>query len=415
MTTEQIPAIISLIDGDGPGPRDVLVVEQATLPMLLLRDVSVVLRDVREPISVLQRFLLQAALDAGVLNLHEAQQASSVPLFALRRLAWEFARAGLFTTVEQSDCFAPNNELCRRSLAMDRVELEKPGRLHFVFLPESDELVALVVDDHTRKFVTELQNCEPDAGYPTPTLEGVACGEFLQQRMGRGEISGLPADFLRFDTASLTPAGPSSETASPLPSAIPAFRVGFTALSDKEALRCRLRLLAIRKSPEVDLSAARVLLSRVMEHVGATRSPAESIPSLRAQGFPAGVRSELVFESPVRAKVPLEAWAAQQVASRGWLTRSTVLRVQYPSLAITLRASLAFTAADTEADRLFAIDEAAQELLRLPSTPTSKALATAVDRVGRGAETSHVVDRLWQGGEYACIHAIRVQEDLYHA
>lgn len=415
MNTEQTAAIISLIDGDEPGPRDVLVVEEATLPMLLLRDVSVVLRDVREPISVLQRFLLQAALDAGVLDLHEAQQASSVPLFALRRLAWEFARAGLFTTVEQSGCFTPNDDLCRRSLAMDRVELEKPGKLHFVFLPESDELIALSADDHTRKFVIELQNCKPDAGYPTPTLEGVACGDFLQQRLSRGEVSGLPADFLRFDTALFTLNGPSSEVVCPLPSAIPAFRVGFTALSDKERVRCRLRLLAIRKSPEVDLSAAHILLSKAMEHVGATRSPAEGIPSLRAQGFPAGVRAELVFESPVRANIPLEGWAAQQVASHGWLTRSSVLRVQYPSLAMTTRASLAFTAADTEADRLFAIDEAAQDLLRMPSTPSSKALAVAVDRVGRGAEASHVVDRLWQGGEYACIHAIRVQEDLFHA
>ncbi len=68
MSTEHTPPIVSLIDGDGPGPRDALVVEEVLLPMLLIPAVPVVLRDVREPISILQRFLLQAAVDVGVLE-----------------------------------------------------------------------------------------------------------------------------------------------------------------------------------------------------------------------------------------------------------------------------------------------------------------------------------------------------------
>ena len=147
-----MPLIVTLLNEDGPGPRDVLVVEETVLPMLLMPDVPVVLRDVREPISILQRFLLQAAVDAGWLDLREAHQATAIPIVALRRVAGEFARAGLFVADEQPDRFSARDELCRRSLAADRVELEKPGRLHFLYLPESEEVVALHMDGQTRKF-----------------------------------------------------------------------------------------------------------------------------------------------------------------------------------------------------------------------------------------------------------------------
>ncbi|MGE0302421.1 MAG: hypothetical protein AB7Q91_06845 [Phycisphaerales bacterium] len=415
MTTLQTPPHITVVDGNGPGPRDVLVVEEVLLPMLLLPDVSVVLRDVREPISVLQRFLLQAAVDAGVLDLAEAQQASSIPLFALRRTAWAFARAGLFMTHNRPDCFAPNVELCRRSLEMNRVELEKSGKVHLVYLPESDEVLALPVNEHTRKFMAALQSDTPDAGYPMPALEGVACAEFLQQRLDRGEIQGLPSDFLRFVMVSSAPVGHSGESLRPLPAASPAFRVGFVVVSDNDSLHCRLRRLGARRPPEVDFSAAYRLLANTMQHAESAHVFAESVAALRAQGFPAGCPSELVFENPVQASIALEGWVAERVASHGWLTRSYTLRVQHPDLAMTTSATLAFTSADTDADRLFAVDEAARELLRQPAAATPKSLAAAVESVGRAAEAKHVIDRLWDGAEYACVHAIRVQEDLFHA
>ena len=413
MSTEDTPPIVTLIEGDGPGPRDALVVEEALLPMLLIPAVPVVLRDVREPISMLQRFLLQAAVDVGVLDLREAQQATSVPLFALRRIAWEFARSGLFTAHDQPGRFTPNDELCRRSLAMDRVELEKPGVLHFLFLPETDELIALDLDAPAKRFVADLQTCTPDAGFPTSHLEGVACEQFLVGRLANGAIGGLPSDFLRFGTTPQAPAEATGTIVRPLPSSIPAFRVGFTALSEEGELRCRLRLLVNRRAPEVDVSSARSLVSTTMEHAAAARATSDSIPSLRAEGVPAGVQLSLDFESPVRARLSLEGWVAAQVASRGWLTRSYTLRVQHPSWALTTRATLAFAAGDEASQRLFAVDSAAQEVLHLPA-PTPGALAAAVDRAGRGCESGQVIDRLWESAEFACIHAIRVHEDLFH-
>lgn len=413
MSTEHTPPIVSLIDGDGPGPRDALVVEEVLLPMLLIPAVPVVLRDVREPISILQRFLLQAAVDVGVLDLREAQQATAVPLFALRRIAWEFACSGLFTADDQPGRFTPNDELCRRSLAMDRVELEKPGVLHFLFLPETDELIALDMDAAAKKFVAELQTSTPDAGFPTPHLEGIACEQFLVGRLADGAIGGLPSDFLRFGTTPPTPAEGAETIVCPLPSSAPAFRVRFTALSEKQEFRCPLRLLVNRRSPEVDVSSARVLVSTTMEHTAAARVTSDGIPSLRAEGVPAGANAMLNFESPVRARMLLEGWVAAQVASRGWLTRSYTLRVQHPSRALTTRATLTFAAGDETAERLFAVDSAAQEVLHI-SAPTPRHLAMAVDRAGRGCESKQVVDRLWESAEFACIHAIRVQEDLFH-
>lgn len=414
MNTEAPRPVISLIEGDAPGQHETLVVEEATLPMLLLRDLPAVLRDVREPISTLQRFLLQAAVEASLLDLHDAQQASSVPLFALRRIAWEFARAGLFVADQRPGCFVPNDELCRRSLEMNRVELEKPGRLSLVFLPESDEVFALDTDDRARKFVVDLQNCTPDAGFPTPALEGMPLAEFLQRRLSDAAISGLPADFLRFELAPPTPMGQHAEPACPLPASIPAFRVGFTVVSHQDRLRCRLKLLAIRKPAEPDISAAHRLLSTTMAHA-AVRLPTASVPSLQALGMPRNAPGELVFESPVRAVIPLDRRAAEQVSAHDWLTRRHTLRVQHPQLALTTRAALSFTAADAEADRLFAIDEVARAMTALRSPPSPQSLRDEIERVGRDVEPVDVVDRLWQCREFACVHAIRFQEDLVHA
>lgn len=410
-----MPPIVTLLNEDGPGPRDVLVVEETVLPMLLMPDVPVVLRDVREPISILQRFLLQAAVDAGPLDLREAHQATAIPIVALRRVAGEFARAGLFVADEQPDRFSARDELCRRSLAADRVELEKPGRLHFLFLPESDEVVALHMDGQTRKFVTALQACVPEAGFPTPSLEGRGLAEFLQSHLDHSAVGGLPSDFIRTEQPGIEPAPLSDGVVSPMPKAVPVFRVAFTVTAEKDRTRCRLKLLAPRKPVDVDLSAAQGMAAIATERATVSSLPTSSVPALTDLGMPHGSGAELHFESPVRATVPLDSWNAQQVAAQVWLTQKHPVRVHQPSLAMTTRAAVSFLSADEGADRLFAVDEAAQALLTAATPPTPKTLEEAVTRTGRDVHRNDVTDRLWRCRQYACVHAIRVQEDLFHA
>ena len=152
-----------------------------------------------------------------------------------------------------------------------------------------------------------------------------------------------------------------------------------------------------------------------MSHTAAIQMSTSNVPSLETLGVPRTASRDLVFESPVRAVVPLDRWAAEQVSSHDWLTRRHTLRVQHPQLALTTRAALSFTAADAEADRLFAIDEVARAMVALRTSPSPQSLHAEVVRVGRGAEPAAVVDRLWQCGEFACVHTIRAQEDLTHA
>lgn len=414
MSTTTMHPIVSLLSEGGPGPRDILVVEETLLPMLLLPDVPVVLRDVREPISILQRFLLQAAVDARMLDLHDAQQATSIPLYALRRLACEFAQSGLFTRDIAADRFMPNDDLCRRALATNRVELEKPGRLHLLFLPESSELVALQRDDTVRKFVSTLHACTPDAGYPTPGLEGRELHEFLQSHIERSAVTGLPPEFIRIEPPATAATIPSDKTGSPMPASVPAFRVSFTVTTGDKHPRCRLRLLAARKANEVELSAATKTIATTVHRATLSTLPTASIPALAHLGMPRDAQAELVFESPVRANVPLDAWSAKQVSAMTWLTRPHPVRVQQPELSLTTRASVSFFASDEVADRLFAIDEATLAVLSAPNAPTPQSLRAAVERSGRGVQDVDVRERLWQRREYARVHSIRAHEDLFH-
>ncbi len=414
MSTTTMHPIVSLLSECGPGPRDILVVEETLLPMLLLPDVPVVLRDVREPISILQRFLLQAAVDARMLDLHDAQQATSIPLYALRTLSCEFAQSGLFTRESVTDRFTPNDDLCGRALATNRVELEKPSRLHLLFLPESNELVALQRDDTVRKFVNTLQACTPDAGYPTPGLEGRGFYEFLQSHIERSAVAGLPSDFIRIEPLATAPTIPGDTTGSTMPASVPAFRVSFTVTTGDTHPRCRLRLLAARKANEIDLSAATTTIATTAQRATLSTLPTASLPALANLGMPRDAQGELVFESPVRATVPLDAWSARLVSAMTWLTRPHPVRVQQPELSLTTRASMSFLASDEVADRLFAIDEATLAVLNAPTAPTPQSLRAAVERSGRGVRDGDVTERLWQRREFAHVHSIRAHEDLFH-
>lgn len=415
MSTPSIQPIVSLLSEDRPGPHDVLVADEALLPMLLLPDVPVVLRDVREPISILQRFLLQAAVDGLTLNLHEAQQATSIPIFALRRLSREFAQSGVFVAEETPDQFTANHDLCRRALATDRVELEKSGRMHFLFLPESNDLIALSNDDPTRRFVAALQTCVPDAGYPTTGVEGRGLGEFLQSRLDCSTIAGLRSDFLRIEQADTALMSSDGGTGQPMPASTPAFRVAFTVTNETGHARCRLMLTSPRRPAPIEVSNAKGMIAMMTERGIVSPLPSGSVPMLDEIGLPHAARTELVFESPVRATVSLDGWSAREVSARGWLTNQYVVRVQQAALALTTRAQMCFIAADEHAHRLFAIDEAAQLLLSAKTPPSPQSLRDAVTHVGRGVCDADVTERLWLRREFASVHSIRVQEDLFHA
>jgi len=414
MSTPSVQPIVSLLSEDRPGPHDVLVADEALLPMLLFPDVAVVLRDVRDPISILQRFLLQAAVDGRTLNLHEAQQATSIPIFALRRLSREFAQSGVFVSQETPDQFTPNDELCRRALATDRVELEKSGRMHFLFLPESNDLIALSNDEAIRRFVAALQTCVPDAGYPTTGVEGRGLGEFLQSRQDCSTITGLPSDFLRIEHAGTVLNSSEGGTRQPMPASAPAFRVAFTVTTEKGHARCRLKLLSPRRPAPIELSNAKGMIAMMTERGIVSRLPIGSVPMLVEIGVPQAARTELVFGSPVGATVSLDAWSAREVSAHGWLTHQYVVRVQQAALALTTRAQMCFVAADEDAHRLFAIDEAAQSLLRLKTPPSTQSLRDAAKHAGRGVCDADVTERLWLRREFASVHSIRAQEDLFH-
>jgi hypothetical protein len=281
----------------------------------------------------------------------------------------------------------------------------------FLYLPSSDDLIAFPAGaGHPRPPL--LQKARPAEQYPLAReLAGSSRSALLRARIGAGTVAGLPSDIV--DVA--------DDAADPtLPATCPAFRCrGHVKGSDKDA---RLVLDVLdrdgRRTDGWTLSGAIEQAAQWAE------------VSLRAQvagqdwETSAGHVS-VIQEGPAAWIYVLDAAAADTAARRGirlsepaGLEIHDGIRREDDRVVVAVEAR--FVPADDSAARVFAVHHAVRTLVdQDPASLTTHALpaATAAASAAHGLTddpltSEEVKQRLWDGGHYRHVYALRAAEDF---
>lgn len=408
------PTSVTLDDRGMPLADRTLVIDKLLIPLLLVPDVPVVLRDIREPLSTFQTFLLRAAAEHELLSLDDLFDASRIPLAALRQLCEQFREAGLFTRSETLvETYTVNVEQCRDTLEKGRLELRKPGSLHLVYLPQTDELIAYRADV-LEGFVREFRFYQDSAGFPVPNMSGRNIGQFIRQRIVEGGLLNRPDELIELSESEMAAPAAASALPHPFPASIPAFVVGAEAVRgpDRHELQLRFEPQGNRKRAfALDVSSAARLWETLRDLTTHPLEPKAAAPLAAALGLKVGHGLTINLRGPVHATSVLGSREAERVAAQRWLTDPLPIRISRPSAGLVSRARLELQPGDPTAERLFDIDRATRRVLADNGQVTRRQVA----ELGyQGVGYDDVLERLWKRREIGCGQSLRSQEDLLY-
>ncbi len=414
----------------------VLVVSDALLALMTWRDVSVV-REVRQELTRLERFLLETALALGKIDAATFDEIVSLPRGVLAGGMSRLVGGGAARLA--GDEFYVDAEVAARFLANEVVIREVPSCADFALLPRSGDLFAVESSGSTSWLrELELARLAPVANAPVPReLWGQRRHAYLARRMRDGSVGGLPTDVLRASAPEIDPpltAVRGDQTVCPAFRCTAEVRRGgdgellVDATLHGESMRRRGR------SPEaddadgaatvaLDLSDATQLVESWLRLPAvAFEDPATLRDAWRCIG-PAVIRRERPVDvrrggGPGLWEFPLRGDTARAIAGEGRaLTQPVGLTVGGEEAVVTLACT--FTPADDEARALFARDIAAASLLGSDEPAADLENACRAARAGLPAvapalSASALRERIWELKWYRLAYALRETEDFVH-
>lgn len=208
-----------------------VVVREALLPMLLWPSVPVEL-EVHQRLTVIDRFVAEAALMMAPVFAADIAEVTGVPEDAVDRIAGRLVGLGLL--VPAGAGFAPA-ATAAAVLARPTVPERRETRLTFLYLPQGDDLIAYQ-DGPRRVEPPRLHRMTPEAvsRLPLGAAERSLAG-FLRERIAGGRVLGLPDGVVDvIDEEQTTPL------------ACPVYRCGGTVVTTDAEVELRLRPVAQR-------------------------------------------------------------------------------------------------------------------------------------------------------------------------
>ncbi|MGW4799953.1 hypothetical protein ACWEPC_46800 [Nonomuraea sp. NPDC004297] len=374
---------------------------EVLLPMLLWPSVPVV-RRIEEALTIVDRFVLEAALTLAPVRATDVEEITGIPADAVVRVAGRLA--GLNLIVGDGLDYHANGDQAREALRSLSVPEYKTAYVTFLYLPQGDDLIAFSRAAGGRE-PPLLQRVAPVSAAPLPDeLAGAVRAEVLDTRIAEGRVSNLPDDV-----------------------------VGAVALDQPieefaHAYRCRGHVKGDTADPLLVLEAVGGASGRTVQCVipGAIGT-AERWAAITAQAAVAGNgwcdgggTVEVLAPGPGRPwRYTLDARAAEAaMREKVPLEREAELLIREEDCELGVRAT--FEPADREAAVVFARQQVCRSIARVPPhkmgrLPVHDAVlsATAAYGLPNGLLTEeNVREDLWAQGFYRHIYALRAPEDF---
>jgi hypothetical protein len=387
-----------------------VVITEALLPIFDWIDVPVV-RAVEQKLSAVERFLIEAALRLGDLDVEDIEELTGLPEEATRRIAGHLCEISVLAAGDGR--YVANEEVAQATLTRESLIELRPGVLTFLVLPRSGDALAF---EHKqgRTAPPQISRLVPGASAPVPdTYRDASRTVMLRTLIEARQVADLPEDVVE-----ITEPGDDE----PVPDVCPTFRY---------AGRLQLRAGQVRASGHIygerSEDKVRLDLSRADRLVDYWLSQAELLHL--ADTFEAVCRE--IGCSPADAKARRAGashWAfqvnstgARDLTTRGVrLCRPGGLELLSPDRTTKIEVVASFEPADAGAAITFAVDAAADMLEELPPdslTPPdlgqAVATACATYQVEPGSVTEHEVrTRLWTRGHQYLVYKLRADEDF---
>jgi hypothetical protein len=387
-----------------------VVITEALLPIFDWIDVPVV-RAVEHKLSAVERFLIEAALRLGDLDVEDIEELTGLPEEATRRISGHLCEISVLAA--QYGRYVANEEAAVATLTRESLVELRPDVLTFVVLPRSGDAIAF---EHKqgRTAPPQISRLDPVASAPVPgTYRDATRTAMLRALAEARRVADLPEDVTEI-------AAPAAEE--PVPDICPVYRY---------AGRLRLRAGQVRATGyiygERGEERVRLDLSRAGHLIDYWLNQAELL--YLTETFEAVCREIGCSPADAKARRAGASHWAFQVNSTGArdLTRRGVrlcrpggLEILSPDGPTKIEVAASFEPADAEAAISFAADAAADLLEELPPdslTPADlgQAVVTACEahQVQAGPETEHEVrTRLWARGHQYLVYKLRAGEDF---
>jgi hypothetical protein len=387
-----------------PVPRGAqVVVSDAVLPMLLWPAVPVI-RLVYEDLTVIDRFIVEAALQVAPIRAEDIEEVTGIPRDAITRIAGRLTGMGLLRT--EGPDYHPVEASARPALERRAVPEHRQVSLTFLYLPYTDDLVAFVPGPR-RPDPPHLHKAKKvDLAPLLPEIAGLSRTALLRDRIQAGRIAGLPADMDIVDVVG-------GATEDPLPDWCPAYR-------------CRGHVRSRGDTPMlvldvIDTDGKRALKCTVPAagQAGAWMALAEQAGAVGEVWQAQGGQVVADQRGPMKWSYLLDGTAAEAATCDGIaLSRPAALMIQDDTNEVVVDAH--FAPADERATRVFALDHAVRAIIetdpaKLKPDAVSTAVAEAKSSHGVSDDALTVADlmqRLWADHHYRHIYAMRTARDF---
>jgi hypothetical protein len=397
-----------------PTPPDVadeplVVITEALLPIFNWMDV-VVVREVEQQLSAVERFLIETALALGDLDVEDIEELTGLPEEATRRIAGHLCEISVLNA--EAGRYTANEDTAWATLAREKIIELREDVLTFLVLPRSGEALAF---EHKQggDGPPQVHRLEPVANAPVPSAYHDATqAAVLRTLLGAAQVGGLPQGVTGM-------AEPQDDT--PVPDVCPAYRYAGRLRMRSGKVTARGHLYGEgEERVGLDLSLAGRLVDNWLDQAellhlaGVFRAACAEIGCSAddAKARRAGA-SHWAFQ--------VSAQGAQDIAGRGVrLCRPGGLELLSADGTVKLEVMVGFEAADSGAATVFAVDAAADMLEGLPPESLApqdlgQAITTACSayQVETLPEMGHAVrTRLWARGQHYPVYKLRAEEDF---
>lgn len=369
-----------------------VVVREALLPMLSWPSVPVV-REVEQRFTVIDRFVVEAALLMAPVTAADIAEVTGVPQDAVSRIAGRLVGLGLL--VPDGIGFAPT-EKAAGALDRSSVPERQVTRLTFLYLPQGDDLIAYQ-DGARRVEPPMLHRMTPETMSPLPArMAEQSLAAFLRERIVGGQVVGLPDGIVDVVDGEQT-----------IPLGCPVYRCAGTVVATDTDVELRLRPADPKRQHAYKIAGA-------ASQAAYWSARAEWTDAVVADWTATGGTVETTRLGPTTWSLTVDGPAAVEAAAAGVdLSRPAGLSIQ-SDVCVTY-VDVSFSPTDHAARRVFAMQDA---LLRITSKVIDELAEEAVSDAASAARATYglteadlsdvdVHDQLWLDGHYLHVYALR--------
>jgi len=385
------------------------------LPLFVWDNVGVV-REIKNELKKVERFILETALSLGTYYPEDIVKTTSIPLKAARRVSHRLTRMGTLEFIPGKNCFSVLRKRAAEALEREVLSELRDETALFLFLPRTDDLLILLDEKRTNTF-GNLGRVSPHSGAPVPVnLQKQNKYEFIRKRVCERNVANLPDDIIDVRIP---------EKPHFIPNMCPAFKCSGRITAENDIVRVDLNIFGSKNKNgkslqiSIDLSGADGFVEKC-RNLSSYPEQKKSIKKIWQIIEPHGSRptsveqinsSEWVFN--------INGKSAGNIAEHSNI--SEPFGVVLSDDGLSLEVGLQLKPEDNNARYFFAVDKTVSLLLQNGKDVTvakiDKTFKKAAEQFDYEIDesmscTDLLSERFWQRREFSLVYALREKEDF---